>query len=96
MRVYSIAVLEDAPRFVQGMIVRRMKHGVPAQEHKSFLVVYHGEKELKQITGFNDSGQAYILVLDPKGEIEWRHHGPPTNAAFNELTGRIDSILRPK
>lgn len=94
VRVYSIAVLEDAPRFVRGMIVRGMKHGVPAQEHKSFLVVYRGEKGLKQITRFNDSGQAYILLLDPKGEIQWRHHGPPTDAAFNELTVRIDSILR--
>lgn len=96
VRVYSIAVLEDAPRFVRGMIVRGMKHGVPAQEHKSFLVLYRGEKELKQIAGFNHSGEAYILLLGPKGEIEWRRHGPPTDAAFKELTVRIDSILRSK
>jgi hypothetical protein len=94
VRVYSIAVLQDAPRLIRGMIVRGMKNGVPAEEHSRFLVVYHGESELKRITGFNGPGQAYMLLLDPKGEIVWRHRGPVTDAAFKELSDRVDAILR--
>jgi hypothetical protein len=45
--VYSIAVLEDAPRLVRGMAVHGMKSGVPAQQHDRFVVVYHGENEFE-------------------------------------------------
>jgi hypothetical protein len=91
--VYSIAVLEDAPRLVRGMAVHGMKSGVPAQRQDRFLVVYHGETELKRITGFQRAEEAYILLLDRKGEIQWRNHGPASDAAFRALTDRVHSIL---
>jgi hypothetical protein len=92
--VYSIAVLEDAPRLVRGMAVHGMKSGVPAQQHDRFLVIYHGESELKRISGFQRPEEAYILLLDRKGEIQWRGHGPVSDGAFQELTDRAYSILR--
>ena len=92
--VYSIAVLEDAPRLIRGMAVHGMKIAVPAQQHDYFVVVYQGEGELKRITGFQRPGEAYILLLDPKGKIQWVSHGPVTDAAFQELTDRVHSILR--
>lgn len=92
--VYSIAVLEDAPRLVRGMAVHGMKSGVPAQQHDHFVVVYHGESELKQITGFQRREEAYILLLDPQGEIRWVGHGPVSDAALRELSEHVNSVLR--
>lgn len=92
--VYSIAVLEDAPRLVRGMAVHGMKSGVPTQQHDHFVVVYHGESELKRITGFQRPEEAYILLLDQRGEIRWVAHGPATDSALKELGDQVDSILR--
>jgi hypothetical protein len=92
--VYSVAVLEDAPRLVRGMAVHGMRSAIPVQQHDRFVVVYHGESELKRITGFQRPGEAYILLLDPKGEIRWVNHGPVSDTAIQELTDRVRSILR--
>jgi hypothetical protein len=91
--VYSIAVLEDAPRLVRGMAVHGIKSGVPARQHDHFVIVYHGESDLKRVTRFLRSEEAYILLLDAKGEIQWRSHGPVSDAAFKELTDRVRFIL---
>lgn len=92
--VYSIAVLEEAPRLVRGMAVHSMKSGVPAQQHDNFVVVYHGENELKRITGFQRPEEAYILLLDPRGEIQRVSHGPVSDADFQKLIDHVHSILR--
>lgn len=61
--IYSIAVLEDAPRFVRGMAVHGMKSGTPVGQRDHFAVVYKGELDLKRLTGFQKSegADAYIL-----------------------------------
>lgn len=92
--IYSVAVLEDAPRLVRGMAVQGMRSRVPAQQHDHFVVVYQGESELKRITGFQRPEEAYILLLDPRGEIQWVSHGPVSDAAFEELADRVRSLQR--
>ena len=92
--VYSIAVLEDAPRLIRGMAVHGMKSGVPTQQHDRFVVVYQGESELKRVSGFVRPEEAYIVLLDPKGKILWLSHGPVTDAALKDLADRVNSALR--
>jgi hypothetical protein len=61
---YSIAVLENAPRLVRGMAVHGMKGGVPQDQRDHFIVIYHDEKELKQMAGFDRPGVAQVLGTD--------------------------------
>jgi hypothetical protein len=83
--VYTIAVLEDAPRLVRGMAVHGMKAGVPEDQRDHFIVIYHNEKELKQAAGFDAPDDAYVLLLDKDGGIRWRFHGPMGDAAVEQL-----------
>ena len=94
--VYSIAVLEDAPRLVRGMAVRGMKGGVPEDKRDRFIVVYSNEKELKQAAGFDRPDEAYVLLLDKDGAIHWRFHGPVTDAALQELESQAAAISEPR
>ena len=82
---YSIAVLEDVPRLVRGMASHGIKSGVPENRRERFLLVFHGEKELKQAVAFSTPDDAYILLLDPSGAIRWKFHGPVTDAAFDQF-----------
>ena len=82
---WSIVVLEDVPRLMRGMVSHSVKSGTPQAEHDRYLLVYHGEKELKQAAGFDRPEDAYVLVTDSAGAIRWRFHGPVTNDAVEQI-----------
>ena len=90
--VYPIAVLQRVPRLVRGMAVHGIKGDAPEAERGRFLLVYHGEDELKQAAGFQQPNDAYLIVLDPAGAVRWRFHGPVSDAALNELSTRVRSL----
>jgi hypothetical protein len=89
---YSIAVLEDAPRLVRGMAVHGMRGGIPEDQRGNFVVVVHNEKELKEAAGFDQPNDAYVLLLDKDGAIQWKFHGPVTDAAIGELKSKRESL----
>ena len=93
--IYSIAVLEDAPRMVRGMAVHGMKGAVPEDQRDHFVVIYHNEKELKQAAAFEHPDEAYVLLLDKDGAIRWRFHGPVTDAALQELESQASGLTQP-
>ncbi len=87
--IYSIAVLEDAPRLVRGMAVHGMKSAVPNDQQDHFVVVYKGEAELKQMVRFEKPNDAYVVLLDRKGNISWTTHGAVTDEAYSELSHEV-------
>lgn len=91
--VYSVAVLEDAPRLVRGMIVHSMKSNVPPADQSKFLVIYKNEKELKQAAGFSEADDGYVMVLGPTGDVEYKYHGPSNERNVREVSSQIAEIL---
>jgi hypothetical protein len=81
---WSIAVLEDVPRLVRGMATHGIKSGTPKDQYDRFLLVYHGERQLKEAAGFDRPDDAYLLVVDGAGVVRWRYHGPVTDAAVEQ------------
>ncbi len=90
--VYQVAVLEDAPSFVRGMIKHAMKGSTPADRQSHFLVVVKGEAELKKAAAFAEADEPYVLLLDGKGEIRWRTHGSVTDSALKELADKVQGL----
>ena len=82
---WSIAVLEDVPHLVRGMVSRGIKGGIPKEQYDRFLLVYHGEKQLKEAAAFDRPDDAYLLVIDRAGAIRWRFHGPVSDAAVEQI-----------
>ena len=93
--VYSMAVLEDAPRLVRGMAVHGIRSGVPAGQRDHFVIIYQGEADLKRIAGFRKADDAYLLLLDPTGGINWTTRGPANDSLMADLKERI-SLLHGK
>ncbi len=73
--VYPIAVLEDAPRLVRGMIKSGMRENTPKDEQDNFVILVHGEKDLKRVVEYSAPDDAYLLLIDRDGQIRWRGHG---------------------
>jgi len=90
--VYSLAVMEDVPRLVRGVAVHGIKSGVPKEQRERFLLVYHDEKTLKEIAGFSQPDDAYILLLDGSGAVAWKYHGPVSDGAITQLRDWVASL----
>ena len=89
---YSIAVLEDAPRLVRGMAIHGIKGSVPENERDHFIIVLHGERELKEAAGFDTPDDAYLLLLDSDGTVRWRYHGPFSDSALNDVKTHLADL----
>src|SRR5581483_7741619 len=57
VKVYQIAMLAAAPRFVRPMILHGMRGSVPKAEQSMFVPLYKGEKEWKQAASFLQAGE---------------------------------------
>lgn len=74
---YSVLVLEGAPRWVRGLIVRGVRRAVPEERHDSVLVVTKDGDAWRAWVGFEETSQdaAYVLRLDGGGGTCFRHVG---------------------
>ena len=89
LTVYSVVVLEEAPKLVRGMAVRGIRKSTPPQRRDRTLLVYHYEKELKIITDFGRPDDAYLLLLDANGDMKWKSHGPPSDGAIQAIQAAL-------
>jgi hypothetical protein len=87
--LYNIAVIQDAPKFVRGMITHSMKALVPAAGQDRFLTVVQGEEELKKAVNFSSVADVYVLVLDASGNIVFTTRGEPSEIAKKQLIEQI-------
>lgn len=88
-RIFSALILDEAPRFVRGMIVKGMKKDIPAAQHEQYLVVTENGVGWKQLAGYTNADAAYIVLTTAAGRVIWRTSGPPTDAALQEVARRI-------
>ena len=85
---YSVLVLEGAPRWVRGFIVRAIRRTVPDEEHHSILVVTENSEGWRTAVGFDPDAEdaAYVVRLDGLwggGDATcFRHAGPVTDDAL--------------
>jgi len=89
---YSVAVLEDVPRLVRPAVTHSMKSDTPKEKRDRFLVVYSGEKELKEAAGFEAPDDAYLILVDPNGEVRWRFHGPFSHTTLSEVRTQANAM----
>lgn len=86
---YGVAVLEDVPRWLRGMVIRGIRSGVPERTHDRFLLALSAAATWKRITEYSDGSTAYLLLLDSAHRIVWRFAGAPSEAALESIKTRI-------
>jgi hypothetical protein len=72
---YQVAVLEDVPKLIRGMVTSGIRRDIPAGEQEHFVIVVNGEADLKRFMAYSVPDEAYLLLLDAKGAVQWRGHG---------------------
>ena len=66
---------------------------MPENLRDHFVPVLKGESELKKFVGYKEPDDAYLVVLDPSGQIVRQTHGPFTDAAYAPLRDELRRFL---
>ena len=91
--LYQLPVLESVPGFVRGMVISSMKKGVRENMRDHFVPILHGEADLKKLVSYKEPDDAYLVLLDPTGQIVEQKHGPFSDMAYAQLRNDIQSQL---
>ena len=93
---YAVAMLEDVPSLLRGMVRGGIKRGVPASMRRRFLIVVKAEAEWKRYVGMRDDKDAYLILLDSKSHVQWMHHGQFEQTVYDALRSRVTEMLNSK
>ncbi len=93
---YAIAMLQDVPSLFRGMVRGGIKRGLPAFMRRRFLTVTKDEDDWKRYVGLQDDKDAYLILLDIKGWVQWSRHGQFDQAVYDSLKATITQMLSQK
>jgi len=91
--LYQLPVLEDVPRFIRGMVISSMKKSIRENMRDHFVPVLQNETELKKLVNYKEADDAYLVLLNPIGQVVGQRHGGLDQAAYAELRSEIQSLL---
>lgn len=93
LELYELPVLEVVPRFIRGMVISDIKKGVPENRRAHFVPIVQNESDLKKLVNYKEPDDAYLVTLDPSGQIVAQTHGPFTDAAYAQFRADLQSLL---
>ena len=86
---FTVILLEDAPKFLRGMIVSGIKAAMPQEVRATTVILYQDEALWKARLGVSTEGRAYMVLFDAKGSVRWMSSGPFTDAEYAHLKDEI-------
>ncbi len=88
---FTVAVLEDVPRFVRPMVVGGMKRGIPQPQQDSFLTSFQNERAWKQTFAYAAPDNAYLAFMDSAGTVLWQQNGGPGGGDLSGLARVLET-----
>lgn len=91
---YEIPMIGGMARLGKWFIDSGMRKGTPRSDYGHVITVYGGTEAWKQRLEFRSPDAAYLILLDPRGVVRWRHNGPMDEQAFAELSRQVTDLLK--
>jgi hypothetical protein len=90
---YEIPMISGLGRAAKWFIESGMRRGTPKADHERVITVYGGADPWKQRLQVKTETEAYLILLDPKGNIAWLHSGTVDDASFHELAEQARKLI---
>lgn len=90
---YEIPMIGGMARMAKWFIDSGMRRGTPKSDHENVITVYGGTGAWKQRLGVKRDDAAYLIVLDQKGNVAWRHAGPFDDVHYKALSEKVLTLI---
>jgi len=91
---YEVPMIGGMARLGKWFIDSGMRKGTPKEDQENVITVYGGTDSWKQRLGFQSPNAAYLLLLDQRGVVRWRHSGQFDQKAYDEMSIQVTALLK--
>jgi len=91
---YEIPMIGGMARLGKWFIDSGMRKGTPANDQENVITVYGDTDAWKQRMGYQLPDAAYLILLDKRGAVRWRHGGAFDEDAYRDLSLHVSALLR--
>jgi len=89
---YEIPMIGGMARLGKWFIDSGMRRGTPKTDRENVITVYGGTEPWKQRLGFKAEDSAYLVIVDQKGTVAWRHAGPFDDTSYQTLAVHVRKL----
>ena len=89
---YEIPMIGGMARLGKWFIDSGMRRGTPKADRENVITVYGGTEPWKQRLGVKAEDSAYLVVVQQKGKVAWRHAGPFNEDAYQDLAAQLRKL----
>jgi hypothetical protein len=95
---YQVPMLGGVARMGKWFIEGGMRRGNAKSDYENVITVYGGTEAWRQRLGVKAGDAkaedtAYLVLLDRKGNVVWRHAGPLEETAYQALAAQVRRLL---
>lgn len=90
---FEVPMIAGLARLGKWFIDGGMRRGTPRQDRENVITVYGGADPWKQRLDFQAPDAAYLILLDQRGIVRWRHSGSFDEPAYQALTNQLPALL---
>lgn len=89
---YEIPMIGGMARLGKWFIDSGMRRGTPKADYENVITVYGGTEPWKQRLGVKEENFAYLVIVDQKGKVAWRHAGLFEEVQYEALAGQVRKL----
>ena len=91
---YEVPMIGGMARLGKWFIDSGMRRGTPKNDHENVITVYGGTDLWKQRLGFQSPNAAYLLLVDQRGVVRWRHSGQFDQEAYDQMASQVADLMK--
>jgi len=90
---YEIPMIGGMARLGKWFIDDGMRRGTPKADQENVITLYGDSEVWKQRLGVKEENAAYLVVLDQKGNVAWRHAGAFEETEYQYLAAQVGKMV---
>ncbi len=91
---YEVPMIGGMARLGKWFIDSGMRKGTPAKDQENVITVYNDTAAWKERMGYRSPDAAYLVLIDKRGAVRWRHSGAFDEGTYKDLSVQVAALLR--
>jgi hypothetical protein len=89
---FQLPMLQHVPRLFRSMVVQGIRSPLDSSQRNRFIPIFDQEAAWKSAAQFGAADDAYVLLVDGAGHVEWRSAGVFQEDKYKGLRDRVMSL----